>query len=132
MAMWLFAKAISRGEPIKVFNHGDMQRDFTYIDDITAGVTASMEKEDMPDYSIINLGNNNPEQLMELIEVIEEAMGKKATKDLQPMQPGDVKATYAEIGLAAELLDFVPSTSMREGVPKFIEWFKKHPDLTGA
>ena len=88
MAMWMFAKAIMRGEPIKVYNKGDMQRDFTYIDDIVSGVIAALDTEDLPRNSIYNLGNHRSEELLELIAILEYALGKKAEKDLQPMQIG--------------------------------------------
>ena len=132
MAMWLFAKAILRGEPIKVFNNGDMQRDFTYIDDIVSGIVASIETENLPDFLVFNLGNHRSEELMDLIGIIEGILGKKAKKELLPMQPGDVKASFADIDQARKLLGFEPSTSINVGVPKFLEWFMAHPDLTGA
>lgn len=129
MAMWLFAKAISTDKPIQVFNNGDMQRDFTFIDDIVAGVIASLDTENMPMFSIINIGNNNSEHLLKLISIVEDALGKKAKRELLPMQPGDVRATYADITLAKKLLGFEPTTKIEIGVPKFIEWFKAHQDL---
>lgn len=130
MAYWMFVKAIMRGEPIKVFNNGDMQRDFTYIDDIVAGIEASMDKPDLPGNIVFNLGNHRSEELLELISILEDALGKKAKKELMPMQPGDVKATYADIELARKMLGFEPKTSIQVGMPKFVEWFLENKELT--
>jgi UDP-glucuronate 4-epimerase len=101
MALWLFTKAILAGEPIAVFNHGDMQRDFTYIDDIVTGVIAATDAppqdDGTPPHRVYNIGNNNPEPLLRMIDVLEDAIGTKAVRRLEPMQPGDVPATYADI-----------------------------------
>ena len=129
MAMWLFTRAILAGEPIKVFNHGDMQRDLTYIDDIVSGVVAALFAEGLETYEVINLGNHQSEELLELIAVIEEALDRKAERELLPMQPGDVKATYADITRARAKLGFEPTTSIREGIPKFVQWYREHADL---
>ena len=142
MALFLFAKAILEGEPIKVFNHGKMQRDFTYIDDIVEGVirvldnTASPNPKwssDAPDsassyapYRLYNIGNNQPVELMKFIEEIEEALGKKAEKDLLPMQAGDVPATYANIDALVEDVQFTPSKPLKEGIKAFIDWYKEY------
>ena len=124
MAMYIFANKISKGEPIPVFNHGKMQRDFTYIDDIIAGTRSAIDKNYKCE--IFNLGNNNCEDLMEMISIIEECLGKKADYDFQGMQPGDVQKTFAEIERSAELLGYEPTTSIQVGVPRFIDWFKKY------
>ncbi|MBD3420548.1 MAG: NAD-dependent epimerase/dehydratase family protein [Chitinivibrionales bacterium] len=130
MAMWLFTKAILAGRPIKVFNHGDMQRDFTYVDDIVKGVVASLEKEELDAYEVFNLGNHRSENLLDLIGIVEKELGVEAQKELLPMQMGDVKATYADVEKARKKLDFEPSTSIREGVPQFIAWYKKYHKVT--
>ena len=124
MAMYIFASKISAGEPIPVFNHGRMQRDFTYIDDIIQGVRAAMEKN----YSceVFNLGNNRSEDLLEMIRIIEENIGKKADMDFQGMQPGDVEKTFADIDHSKEMLSYQPTTSIATGIPKFINWFKEY------
>ena len=131
MAMWLFCDAIQNDRPIKVFNHGDMFRDFTYIDDILKGIEGSLFVESLDRYEVFNLGNHRSEKLMDLISLIEEHMGKTAGKTMLPMQPGDVKATYADIASAQAKLGFVPQTTMAEGVPKFVAWFKAHPQFHG-
>ena len=97
MALWLFTEAILEGEPIKVFNFGEMQRDFTYIDDIVAGVKGALFSKNLEKYEIFNLGNNNTEQLMNMINIIESELGIKAVKNMLPLQPGDVPATFADI-----------------------------------
>lgn len=129
MAMWLFTDAILNNRPIRVFNKGDMQRDFTYVDDIVRGVIASLDKDGLDQYEVFNLGNNNSEDLMGLIGIIEEVLGKEAEKELLPMQPGDVKATYADITQAKNKLGFEPKTKITKGVPEFIEWYKGYFSL---
>ena len=140
MALFLFTKAILNNEPIKVFNHGKMKRDFTYIDDIVEGVVRVMKRlpepnpkwsGDTPDpgtsynpYRIFNIGNNNPVELMAFIEAIENALGQKADKDMMDIQPGDVPATYANIDDLYNAVEFKPETSIEEGIGKFIEWYK--------
>jgi UDP-glucuronate 4-epimerase len=131
MALWLFTEAILKGEPIRVFNQGDMQRDFTYIDDIVAGVVASLDNpppdaENAPPYRVYNIGNHRAEPLMRLIGVLEEALGQTADKILEPMQPGDVPATYADIDAIRRDLGFEPTTPIDIGVPKFVEWFRSY------
>ncbi|MBD3321859.1 MAG: NAD-dependent epimerase/dehydratase family protein [Chitinivibrionales bacterium] len=126
MAMWLFTKAMLAGEPIKVFNKGDMQRDFTYIDDIVQGVVASLDAPDLAQCEVFNLGNNRSENLVDLIGLIEKCLGCEAQKELLTMQMGDVKATYADIRHAKEKLDFKPSTPISEGVPKFLSWYRDY------
>ncbi len=137
MAPWLFTKSILAGEPIKVFNRGKMQRDFTYVDDIVTGVLACSDKPPADDgaskpggsiapHCIYNIGNNKPEALMHFIETIEQATGKSAIKDYQPMQPGDVPATYADIDAIARDHDYAPTTALDVGIPKFVEWFRSY------
>ena len=140
MAPWLFTKAVLAGEPIKVFNHGKMSRDFTYIDDIVAGVIACSDNPPADDgvakpggsvapHSIYNIGNNKPETLMQFIEIIESATGKVAIKDFQPMQPGDVAATYADIDAISRDHGYAPTTSLDVGIPKFVDWFRSYHSL---
>ena len=140
MAPWLFAKAILAGEPIKVFNHGRMRRDFTYIDDIVAGVLACNDSPPVDDsnvkpggsvaaHSIYNIGNNQPEELMRFIQLIEAATGKKAVCDFQPMQPGDVPETYADIDAISRDRGYLPTTSLELGIPKFVEWFRSYHSI---
>jgi UDP-glucuronate 4-epimerase len=126
MAMWIFADKISNGMPIPVFNHGNMRRDFTYVDDIVAGLQGVLRAEDLGPYEIFNLGNNRSERLLDMIAEIEKALGIKATLDMQPMQPGDVPATFADVGRAAEKLGYAPTTPITEGVPRFVEWFREY------
>jgi UDP-glucuronate 4-epimerase len=128
MAMWLFADAILHDRPIRLFNHGDMYRDFTYIDDIVQGIVACSERE-LHDRSLIfNLGNHRSEKLMDLVQLLESSIGKTARKEWLPMQPGDVYQTYADIDRATELLGFQPRTPLSEGVPRFVQWFLEHPE----
>ncbi len=140
MAMFLFARAILAGEPINVFNHGRMQRDFTYIDDIVEGVTRIADRPARPNpnwssaepdpgtssapYRLQNIGNNNPVELMYLIQVIEEKLGKKAEKIMLPIQPGDVPATYANVDPLIADAGFKPEASIEEGVANFIDWYR--------
>jgi len=134
MAAWLFTEAIFNGEPIQVFNHGDMKRDFTYIDDITTGVIATLDHpapsvDGAPPHRIYNIGNHKSEPLLRFIEVIEKAVGKKAKIDLKPMQPGDVKETYADVSDIQRDLGFAPDTPIDVGIPRFVEWFKGYMKL---
>lgn len=127
MAPWLFTAAILKGEPIRVFNNGDMERDFTFIDDIVDGVVAAAKRiVDNPAGTapVYNLGNNRPVRLMDFIATIEKATGREAIKVFEPMQPADVERTYADIDLAARDLNFSPSTSLDQGIPLFVEWFR--------
>ena len=137
MAPWLFTKAILAGEPIKVFNHGMMSRDFTYIDDIVAGVLACIDQNPADDgaikpggsvapHAIYNIGNNKPEELMRFIAIIEAATGKTAIKDFQPMQPGDVPATYADIDAIVRDRGYSPTTALDIGLPRFVSWYRGH------
>ena len=124
MAYFTFTRDILAGKTIKVFNHGRMKRDFTYIDDIVSGIVASIDKP-MP-YEIFNLGNNRPITLEMMINSIEKALGKKAKKKYLPMQPGDVSSTYADISKSRKVLNFQPKTVFGEGIIKFIEWYKEY------
>ena len=124
MALFLFTNAIINNKPIKIFNHGQMQRDFTYIDDIVQGILASLKHS--YSYEIFNLGNNTPIQLNYFIEIIEKELKTKAQKELLPLQPGDVEATYADIDYSKEKLDYTPQTSIEQGIKKFIKWYKKY------
>ncbi|MFO7821809.1 MAG: SDR family NAD(P)-dependent oxidoreductase [Lentisphaeria bacterium] len=128
MAMWIFADKIKSGKSIPVYNYGNMKRDFTFIDDIVTGIYASATKPNLDDYEIFNLGNHQCEQLGDLIATIEKALGQTAEKELLPMQPGDVPATYADIERANTKLGYEPVTPISEGVPKFIEWFNAYHD----
>ncbi|WP_420580946.1 NAD-dependent epimerase/dehydratase family protein [Reichenbachiella sp.] len=126
MAMWLFIEAMLKGEPIKVFNRGKMQRDFTYIDDIIQGVKASLFNEGLDKFEIFNLGNHKSENLLEMIEMLAKEAGTEMKKDLLPMQPGDVEATWADIEHAHSKLGFKPTTSISEGIPKFVRWYREY------
>jgi UDP-glucuronate 4-epimerase len=139
MALFIFTRAILEGKPIKVFNYGKMQRDFTYIDDIIEGVVRVLDKIPGPDpdwkgeapdpgtspspYRLFNIGNNNPVELMDFIEAIERALGKNAVKEFLPLQLGDVPATYADVDDLIEVVGFKPETSIFKGIEKFIEWY---------
>ncbi len=127
MAMFKFTDLIAEGEPIEVYNYGDMKRDFTYIDDIVDGVISSLNNSF--DYEIFNLGNNTPVELMEFIEMLESAIGVEAEKDMKPMQPGDMKITYADISKSKEKLGFEPETDLKEGIEKFVDWYKDYYDV---
>ncbi len=128
MAPILFATAIASGKPIRVFNHGEMWRDFTYIDDIVDGVLRAMDRPPSatPPHALYNLGNHKSERLTDFIAEIEKAMGRTAEKILEPIQPGDVPATYADIEASTRDLGFVPATPISVGIPKFVAWFKGH------
>ncbi len=139
MALFLFTKAILKNEPIKVFNHGKMQRDFTYIDDIVEGVIRVMNQvpvpnpewsSDRPDpssscapYRLYNIGNNQPVALMDFVKAIETALGKKATIEYLPLQPGDVPATYADVSDLISDTGFKPSTPVPQGIQQFVDWY---------
>jgi UDP-glucuronate 4-epimerase len=128
MAYFDFTRAIFAGETIKVFNNGDMKRDFTWIGDIVAGVVAALDKPptETPPYRLYNIGNNNAENLLDFIAVIEKACGKKAITELAPMQPGDVKATYADISAITKDVGFKPTTPISEGIPQFVKWYRDY------
>jgi UDP-glucuronate 4-epimerase len=126
MAPWLFTEAILKGEPIKVFNHGKMQRDFTYIDDIVEGIVRIQQQPPQGEipYSLFNIGNNQPIQLSRFIEAIEIACGKKAEKIMLPMQPGDVERTYADTSRLEAKVRYKPETEIEEGIGRFVEWYR--------
>ena len=142
MAPMLFAKAIFEREPIRVFNHGDMQRDFTYINDIVQGIIKVLNKpatannefnKYQPDpatswapHRVFNIGNSEPIQLLHFISCLEEAIGIEAIKQFEPIQPGDVKATAANTDALEEWIDFRPSTPVERGVKEFAEWYKEY------
>jgi UDP-glucuronate 4-epimerase len=123
MAMWLFTEAMLKGEPIKVFNYGKMQRDFTYIDDIVQGVVAALMAPGLDAYEIINLGNHRAEELLKVISILESELKIKAEQQLLPIQPGDVPATYADIARARTKLGFEPLTPIDVGIPRFVQWY---------
>ncbi len=120
----LFAQAILDGRPIEVFNHGDMQRDFTYIDDIVEGTLRVLDKP--APYAIYNIGNHTPVKLLDYIAALERALGAKAKLEMRPMQPGDVKATYADTRALAKAVGFAPSTPLESGLARFAEWFRSY------
>ena len=132
MAMFLFTDAIIKGAPIKVFNNGKMERDFTYISDITEGVIRILEKERSFDkgikdlYSVYNIGNNDSIKLLDFIEAIEQKLGTKAQRQLLPMQPGDVEKTWANVDDLIRDYGYRPNTSIRHGVSEFIDWYKQY------
>lgn len=129
MAYWIFAEKIMKGEPIRVFNHGKMSRDFTFIDDIVAGILAALDRparnfdETVP-HRLYNLGNDNPEQLMDLIRFTEAGIGREAEKIFEPMQRGDLPKTWANIDRARSELDYDPKIGLREGLEQFADWFR--------
>jgi UDP-glucuronate 4-epimerase len=140
MAVWLFTDAILNGRPIKVFNEGRMRRDFTYIDDIVAGVLAALDHPPADDgapkaggsvspHRLYNIGNNQAEDLGRLISLIEEACGRPAVRELLPMQPGDVPATYADLAAITADLGFRPTTPIEVGVPAFVDWYRGYHRL---
>ena len=141
MALFIFTKAILEGKPIDVFNHGRMQRDFTYIDDIVEGVIRTLDRPAAPDplwsgerpdpgtssapSRVYNIGNHQPVELLHFIEVLEKALGKKAEKKMMPLQPGDVPATYADIEDLTREIGSTPATSIEEGIPRFVKWYRE-------
>ena len=124
MALFKFVKNILEDKPIDIYNNGNMKRDFTYISDVTDGIIAAIDNP-FP-YEIINLGNNNPIELSYFIECIENALKKKAKKNMMPMQLGDVKITYADINKAKRLLGYNPKVKIEEGIKRFVEWYKRY------
>jgi UDP-glucuronate 4-epimerase len=129
MAYWAFTEAILAGRPIRVFNHGEMRRDFTYIDDIVAGVAETVVRPpsfaagERP-HALFNIGNNQAVPLLTMIEILEDALGRSALKQMEPMQPGDVKETYADTDALFRVYGFRPTTSLSEGLPKFVDWYR--------
>ncbi len=137
MAMWLFTKAIFAGKPIEVFNHGDMRRDFTYIDDIVSGIIACVDNPPPDDgkvkaggsvkpHRLYNIGNHRSEDLMEMIGIIERECGREAEKIMLPMQAGDVKETFADIDAIQQDLGYAPTTAIDVGVPRFVRWYRDY------
>lgn len=142
MALFLFTKGIIEGSPIKIFNHGDMIRDFTYVDDIIEGVVRVLDNTATPDpnwdakdpdpassyapYRVYNIGNNKPVKLMDFIQAIEKAVGKEATKEMMDMQPGDVPSTCADVSALEKDVGFKPNTSVEHGIQQFVDWYRKY------
>ena len=142
MAPMLFARAILAGEPIRVFNHGRMRRDFTYIDDIVEGVVRCLDKPATADpafdpaapdpatswapHRLFNIGNAQPEELLQFIALLERALGRTAIRQLEPMQPGDVEATAADTSALEAWVGFRPSTPLAEGVERFAAWYRQY------
>lgn len=145
MAMWIFASAIIAGQPIKLFNHGNMRRDFTYVDDVARSVVRLVDRapsenpkwsSETPDpgsssapWRIYNIGNNNPVELLEVVRLLEEKIGKKAKRELLPMQAGDVPATFANVDDLMRDVDFKPATPIAEGIARFIDWYRSYHRL---
>lgn len=145
MAMWIFAQAILSGKPITLFNHGNMRRDFTYVDDVVESVVRLVDRPAAPDpnwsgsdpdpatssapYRIYNIGNNNPVELLHVVSELEECLGRKAIRELMPMQPGDVPETYADVDDLMRDVGFRPSTPVETGIRNFVDWYRAY---TGA
>lgn len=131
MAAFIFTKAIIEGKPIQLFNNGEMRRDFTYVDDIVAGIIAVLDKPPVDDgkvapHRVYNIGNHKSEELKKFVGILEQEIGKKAIIDFQPIQPGDVPASFADIDATQRDFGFVPKTSIDEGLPRFVEWYRQH------
>lgn len=137
MAMWIFTQNILAGQPIPVFNHGDMYRDFTYIDDIVGGIIRCVDTQPMDDgqvkpggskapHRIYNIGNHRSEKLTDMIALLEEAIGRKAQINYLPMQDGDVRETYADISAISDELGYTPTTCISQGVPQFVDWYRAY------
>lgn len=126
MAYWLFTEALLAGHPIRVFNHGDMRRDFTYIDDIREGVLRCLFGAGLDAYEVFNLGNEHSEKLTDMIDVLSGCLGVKPRMEMLPMQPGDVEVTFADITRARNKLGYEPSTTIHEGLPRFVAWYRSH------
>ena len=124
MALFLFTEAILKKRPIEVYNYGEMKRDFTYIDDVVDGTIKALERP--APFEIFNLGNSNTVGLLDFIGALEEELGEKAEKKMMPIQPGDVPATSADIEKSRQLLGFNPKTSLKEGIRKFVAWYREH------
>jgi UDP-glucuronate 4-epimerase len=142
MAMWIFAAAIGAGEPVKLFNHGKMRRDFSYIDDVAEAVVRLIDRPAQGDpnwsgaapdpsrssapWRVYNIGNNSPVELFDVVSLLEQALGKKALRELMPMQPGDVPATYADVDDLMRDVGFKPSTPIADGITRFVSWYKEY------
>jgi UDP-glucuronate 4-epimerase len=124
MALFLFTEATLKGKPLNVFGEGKMQRDFTYIDDIVAGIIASIDKN--YDCEIFNLGCGRKEELMDYIGMVEKSLGMEAKKNFMPMQPGDVRSSLADVSKAKKMLNYEPKTTIKDGVPKFVAWYREY------
>jgi UDP-glucuronate 4-epimerase len=145
MAMYLFADAIRSGKPIKLFNHGNMQRDFTFVDDVVEAIVRLIdhapagrkaEPSAAPDpgtsaapWRVFNIGNNHPEELSKVVALLEKEFGRTAIKEMLPMQPGDVPATYADVDDLMREVDFRPSTSIEDGIARFVAWYRDYHGL---
>lgn len=126
MAYWTFTEAMLKGAAIPVFNYGKMERDFTYITDIVTGVKAALFADGLDPYEIFNLGNNKPENLMDFIKTLADALGVEPKMEMLPMQPGDVPVTFADISKARKKLGYEPAVPISAGIPKFIKWYKEY------
>jgi UDP-glucuronate 4-epimerase len=129
MALFLFTDAIIHNRPIKVFNHGKMERDFTYIDDITEGVVRVVENDvdgRKDQYKLYNIGNNNSVKLLDFIEAIEASIGKEAKKEFLPMQPGDVERTWADVDALMQDYKYSPDTAIKNGIDEFVKWYRDY------
>jgi UDP-glucuronate 4-epimerase len=145
MAAFLFSRAILEGQPIQLFNEGRMKRDFTYVEDVVEGILRVLKKVPQPDpnwksdapdpassnapYRLYNIGHNDPVELLRFVEILETELGRKALKELLPMQPGDVPATYADIDDLTRDVDFRPATPIADGISRFIEWYRSYHHL---
>jgi UDP-glucuronate 4-epimerase len=140
MAMWIFTKAIYAGEPLPLYNRGEMRRDFTYIDDIVSGIVACLDSPPADDgtnkaggshapHAVYNIGNSHSEDLMRVVQLLERATGKQALLDPQPMQPGDVRDTFADISAMERDHGFRPSTTVDQGIPRFVAWYREYHQL---
>src|SRR5450830_1201600 len=148
MAMWMFASAIIEGRPIKLFNHGNMRRDFTYIDDVVEAIVRLIGRApqgnpewsgDKPDpgssaapWRVYNIGNNNPVDVPKVVAILEQELGRAAKKEMLPMQPGDVPATYADIDDLMREVDFRPATPIEEGIARFVSWYRQWVNVHGS
>ncbi len=128
MSPWIFTQSLFEGRPLTVYNHGDLRRDFTWIDDIVAGILAALAKppETSPPHALYNLGNHRSESIMHLVHVLEEATGIRAEINYEPLQPGDIRETFADIATSTRDLGYDPSTSIDEGLPRFVDWFRDY------
>ena len=129
MALSLFADAMLHGRPIKVFNHGDMMRDFTFVDDIVDGIVRVVESSALPAYDVFNIGNHRSEKLLDVINVLAESLGVEPKMEMLPMQPGDVYATYASVEKLHKAVGYEPKTTIREGIPVFAKWYREYHGL---
>jgi UDP-glucuronate 4-epimerase len=129
MAVWMFTEALAAGRPIEVFNEGRVRRDFTYIDDVVAGIRAALTAGGLGPWELINLGNHRPENLLDLIRIIAATLGVEPRMEFRPLPPGDLEATWADITRAREKLGFEPRTPITEGIPRFVRWYREYRGL---